>query len=199
MISRRFNDSYSIFEGSDFNVDEAVGLVLEPMEQVDFDGLNAIADLHPLVAKRHYHQTGALRWYELTIGSLSDLQRNPENYRSNRGEAGTFVLAIPRLQESLEPASGTVREIVRQAKDWDLVVGLPQRQWDFTSLIRELVATERVRDESPVLQGDRVARREVEARINSLRSYIDSELSAALDEAAGLTEQVLRIAWTGPS
>ena len=183
VISRRFNDSYSIFEGSDFDVDEAVGLVLEPMEQVDFDGLNAIADLHPLVAKRHYHKTGALRWYDLTIGSLSDLQRNPENYRSNRGEAGTFVLAIPRLQESLEAASGTVRGIVRQVEDWDLVVGLPQRQWDFTSLIRELVATERVRDESPVLQGDRVARREVEARINNLRSYIESELSAALDEA----------------
>ena len=70
-----------------------MGLVLEPMEQVDFDGLNAIADLHPLVAKRHYHQTGALRWYELTIGSLSDLQRNPENYRSNRGEAGTSLLS----------------------------------------------------------------------------------------------------------
>ena len=31
VICRRFNDSYSIFEGSDFNVDEAVGLVLEPM------------------------------------------------------------------------------------------------------------------------------------------------------------------------
>ena len=183
VISRRFNDSYSIFEGSDFDVDEAVGLVLEPMEQVDFDGLNAIADLHPLVAKRHYNKTGALRWYDLTMGSLSDLQRNPERYRSNRGEAGTFVLAIPRLQESLESASGAVRDIVRQVDDWDLVVGLPQRQWDFTSLIRELVATERVRDESPVLQGDRVARREVEARINNLRSYIESELSAALDEA----------------
>ena len=183
VISRKFNDSYSIFEGSDFNVDEAVGLILEPMEQVDFDGLNAIADLHPLVAKRHYHKTGALRWYDLTIGSLSDLQRNPENYRSNRGEAGTFVLALPRLQESREATSATVSDIVTQVKDWDLVVGLPQRQWDFTSLIRELVATERVRDESPVLQGDRVARREVEARINSLRSSIESELSAALDEA----------------
>ena len=145
--------------------------------------MNAIADLHPLVAKRHYHKTGALRWYDLTIGSLSDLQRNPENYGSNRGEAGTFVLAIPRVQESLEAASRTVGDIVIQVEDWDLVVGLPQRQWDFTSLIRELVATERVRDESPVLQGDRVARREVEARINSLRSYIESELSAALDGA----------------
>ena len=199
VISRRFNDSYSIFEGSDFDVDEAVGMVLEPMEQVDFDGLNAIADLHPLVAKRHYHQTGALRWYDLTIGSLLDLQQNPETYRSNRGEAGTFVLAIPRLQESLESASGTVRDIVRQVEDWDLVVGLPQRQWDFTSLIRELVATERVRDESPVLQGDRVARREVEARINSLRSYIESELSAALDEALWFDRGVLGDALIGPS
>ena len=183
VISRRFNGSYSVFEGSDFDVDEAVGLVLDPMEQVDFDGLNAIADLHPVVAKRHYHKTGALRWYDLIIGSLSDLRRNPERHRSNRGEAGTFVLAIPRPQESLETASGTARDIVRQVEDWDLVVGLPQRQWDFTSLIRELVATERVRDESPILQGDRVARREVEARINNLRSYIESELSATLDEA----------------
>ena len=183
VISRRFNDSYSIFEGSDFNVDEAVGMVLEPMEQVDFDGLNAIADLHPLVAKRHYHETGALRWYDLTIGSLSELERNPERYRSNQGEAGTFVLAIPRLQKSQEAASATVCNIVRQVEDWDLVVGLPQRQWDFASLIRELVATKRVRDESPVLQGDRVARREVEARINSLQSYIEGELSAALDGA----------------
>ena len=183
VISRKYNDSYSVFEGSDFDVDEAVGSVLEPMEQVDFEGLNAFADLHPLVAKRHYHLTGALRWYDLTIGSLSELERDPERYRSNRGEAGTFVLALPKVQESLELASLTVRNIVEQAEGRDLVVGLPRRQWDFTSLIRELAATERVRDDSPTLQGDRVARREIEARINSLRSYIESELSAALDEA----------------
>ena len=183
VIYRKFNGSYSIFEGSDFDVDEAVGRALEPLEHVDFTGLNAIADPQPLVAKRHYHETGALRWYDVTIAPLSEVQASPENYRPSQGGAGVFVLAVPTLQETIEAAKLIALQSVRQVEDWDLVVGLPQQVWDFTSLIRELVATEQVRDESPALQGDRVARREVEARVNSLRGYIESELAAAFDGA----------------
>ena len=35
--------------------------------------------------------------------------------------------------------------------------GLPQGPWDVAALARELLALEQVRDESPELQGDRVA------------------------------------------
>ena len=68
-------------------------------------------------------------------------------------------------------------------EQWDLVIGLSQEAQSFTSLARELLVIERVRDESPELHGDRVARREVEARIASLRGYIESELSRAFDYA----------------
>ncbi len=36
IIYRKFNDSYSVFEGSDFDIDDAVGRVLETMADVDF-------------------------------------------------------------------------------------------------------------------------------------------------------------------
>ena len=181
VIYRKFSGSYSIFEGSDFDVDGAVGRVLETMEDVDFARLNAIAGLQPIVAKRHYHETGAMRWYDVAIAPLADVRANPENYRPNPGGAGTFLLAVPTLNEPVETARLSARQAVDQVKPWDLVVGLPQEAWNLTALVRELLANEQVRDESPELQGDRVARREVEARIAGLRGYVDSELSRALD------------------
>ena len=183
VIYRKFNMSYSIFEGSDFDVDEAVGRILEAMDDTDFGLLNEIANLQPTVAKRHYHKTGAMRWYDMAIAPLADVKARPETYRPKPGGVGTFVLAVPTLSESVESAQISATKATEQIRDWDLVVGLSQEAWNFTSLARELLATERVRDESPELQGDRVARREVEARIGSLRGYIESELGRAFDSA----------------
>ena len=183
VIYRKFNGSYSIFEGSDFDVDQAVGQVLETMEDTDLSLLNNIANLQPIVAKRHYHETGAMRWYDMAIAPLSDVEASPETYQPKPGGVGTFVLAVPTLNESLEAAQISAAQAAQQIQDWDLVVGVSQEAWSFTSLARELLATEQVRDESPELQGDRVARREVEARIASLRGYIESELGRAFDSA----------------
>ena len=183
IIYRKFNDSYSIFEGSDFDVDESVGRVLETLEDPDFAPLNAIADLQPIVAKRHYHQTGAMRWFDVAIAPLTEIRVEPQQYQPKPGGSGTFLLAVPTLNEPLEVALLAARQAADEVQDWDLVVGLSQEAWSFTSLAKELLATEQVRDESPELQGDRVARREIEARIASLRGYIETELNRAFDSA----------------
>ena len=158
-----------------------MGRTLEDIEDTDFALLNDIADLQPIVAKRHYHETGAMRWYDVAIAPLEHVKASPENFRPKPGGVGTFVLAIPSPNEPVETARLSARRAAEQVHDWDLVVGLSQEAWNFTSLARELLATERVRDETPELQGDRVARREVEARITSLRGYIEGELARAFD------------------
>ena len=183
IIYRKFNESYSIFEGSDFDVDDSVGRVLETLEGTDFAPLNAIADLQPIVAKRHYHQTGAMRWFDVAIAPLTELRGDPGKFQPKPGGSGTFLLAVPTLSEPLEVALLAAKQAAEEVEDWDLVVGLSQEAWSFTSLARELLATEHVRDESPELQGDRVARREIEARVASLRGYIESELNRAFDSA----------------
>ena len=181
IIYRKFSESYSIFEGSDFDIDEAVRRTLEDIVDMDFALLNDIAELQPIVAKRHYHKTGAMRWYDVAIAPLEQVKASPENFHPKPGGVGTFVLAIPNPDEPVETAQLTAEGAAEQIHDWDLVVGLSKETWNFTSLAKELLATERVRDETPELQGDRVARREVESRIANLRGYIEGELARAFD------------------
>ncbi len=183
VVHRKFNDSYSIFEGSDFDVDGAVGRVLETMEDVDFARLNVIADLRPIVAKRHYHETGAMRWFDIAIAPLFGVEDGPGNFCPRHGGVGTFLLAVPTQNETAAVARENARQAVEYAQNWDLVVGLPQDAWNVPSLARELLATEQVRDQSRELQGDRVARREVEARLSTLHSQLESELKRAVDSA----------------
>ena len=183
IIHRKFNDSYSVFEGSDFDIDDAVGRVLEATDDVDFIRLNAIADLQPIVAKRHYHETGALRWFDVAIAPLAGAKSATDDYRPQNGSIGTFLLAVPTQGESTDQIQQTAQCTVDGIKEWDLVIGVPQETWTFTSLVRELLAIEQVRDESPELQGDRVARREIEARVSALRGLIESELDKAFGAA----------------
>ena len=188
IIHRKFNDSYSVFEGSDFDIDDAVGRVLEATDDVDFIRLNAIADLQPIVAKRHYHETGVLRWFDVAVAPLADAKSAADDYRPQNGSIGTFLLAVPAQGESTDQIQQTARCAVDDIKGWDLVIGVPQEAWNFTSLVRELLAIEQVRDEFPELQGDRVARREIDARVSTLRGLIESELNQAFGVALWYTK-----------
>ena len=196
IIYRKFNNSYSLFEGSDFDIDDAVGRVLATMPDVDYVRLNAIADLQPIIAKRHYHRTGALRWFDVAIAPLAQVQASAADYSPQHGAVGTFLLAVPTQGESANLASYIAQSVVNEAHDGDLVIGLPQGAWNFTALAQELLAIEQVRADSPQLQGDRIARREVETRIATLRGYMESELSRALDSALWHTKDQLSAQFT---
>ena len=183
VIYRKFDDSYSIFEGSDFDIEDAVSLALQSIGEVDFDRLEALAGLQPIVAKRHYHETGALRWFDVRIMPLGVVEEAASTYAPRNGAIGAFFLAIPTQGESDEQARARCSRAVGKAADWDITVGLPQGSWDITALVRELLALEQVRDEAPELRGDRVARKEIETRVSYLQGYVESELVKAFDGA----------------
>ena len=183
VVYRKFDDSYSVFDGSDFDIENAVIKALESIGDVDFGKLEALAGLQPVVAKRHYHETGSFRWFDVRIVPLAGVEEVARAYAPRNGAIGAFVLALPTKGESDEQARATSRRAVDKAADRDIVVGLPQGPWDIAALARELVALEQVRDESPELQGDRVARREMEARVSCLQGRLESELIKVFDSA----------------
>ena len=181
IIFRKFNNAYAVFEGSDFDIEHAVEQALTTINEVDFARLNALADLQPIVAKRHYHATGTLRWFDVLLMPLAEVEQAAANYAPRHGAIGAFFLAIPTQGELGKKIEHICRRAVEQSKDWDIVIGSPRAAWawDITSLARELLALEYVGDETPELQGDRVARREVEARIALLQGRLESELARA--------------------
>ena len=184
VVYRKFENAYSIFEGSDFDVDEAAGQAMEGLGEVDFTALNVLTGLQPIIAKRHYHETGALRWFDVVVVPLAEVEHAAANYSPQQGAIGVFFLTIPTQNETEVAAWEICRRASRDSSECDVVVGLSQRAWVIPALAVELLALERVRDETAELLGDRVARIEVEARISAIQGHLESELARAFDSVS---------------
>jgi len=182
VIFRKYLGAYAIFEGSDFDIDGAVAEALEESMEIDFAALKSFAGLQPVVAKRHYHDTGGLRWFDVSLVAVSELAESADRQPAS-GAIGRFLFAFPTMGESEEFAAESCREAARQSRDWDVVVGLSRRAWGIVDLSRELLALEKVRNDHPELAGDAVARREVVARLSTLQAQLESELHRAFDGA----------------
>lgn len=180
---RKFIDAYAIFEGSDFDIEKAVEVALEEVREIDFVGLRKLAGLQPLLAKRHYHETGALRWFDVNIVPIGTLTDEAKKFKPSQGTVGQFLLGIPTEGETEEVAREQCDLASKEVYAGDVVIGFSQRSWGIVDLARELLALEKVRSESLELQGDAVARREVEARLGDLQGQLEAELNRAYSNA----------------
>ena len=92
-IFKKFLDARAIFAGSDFDIDRAVRTALDEIDEVDFQELKSLAGLQPILAKRHYHDTGALRWFDVNIVPVSGLTQptaGPEPDRTARSVSSSW-------------------------------------------------------------------------------------------------------------
>ena len=188
IVFRKFADAWAIFEGSDFDIDTALERALLDGDGSGLKSLGQFGSLQPIVAKRHYHETGALRWFDVGTVSLEELEHAAASYSPLKGAIGCFLLAMPTRGESRREAESLCRSAARSNGDSDIVIGLSPGAWSIPRLTRELAALEHVRDENPELQGDRVARTEVLARITAVRESIESELTRAFGAALWYSE-----------
>jgi hypothetical protein len=190
LIYREFSGSYGIYEGSDFDMDDALDTAYRNISP-DFQSVEQLGELKPIFAKRHYHQFGSLRWYDAIVSTLSDLGTTVTNClngtRLSKGSTGAFILAIHAdRSEAIRGTEEVICTSLEQAvgASVDIVVGNPsQSNRLLASLVREFQALQWILENMPELRGDRVARAEVHSRIASTEERIASELERALDTA----------------
>ena len=182
-IFRRFLDARAIFAGSDFDIDQAVRAALDEIDEIDFKELKSLAGMQSILAKRHYHETGALRWFDVNVVPVSGIVEFASGLEPENGAIGQFLLAIPTEGESEELAEDLCRKAARHSDAWDIVVGISKRSWVVVPLARELFALDSLSNDHPELAGDSVARREVSARLAALQALIETELHKAFDNA----------------
>ncbi len=65
---RKQLDELRIWQGSDFNVEAAITELVEQQRTALTQLLTEVSPLKPLVAQRHYNQTGTLRYFEQRYG-----------------------------------------------------------------------------------------------------------------------------------
>lgn len=182
-IFKKFQDAHAIFAGSDFNIDQAVGVALEDIDELDFAALKSLAGLQPILAKRHYHETGAMRWFDVNITPAKDVMTVASRFRPKNGVIGEFLLVVPTEGEDEEQIKTLCRGAAKLSDKWDIVAGYSPRAWSVVMLARELLALDKVSNDHPELAGDPVARREVTARLADLQAQLEAELSKSFDDA----------------
>ncbi len=184
IIYRRYANAYSIFEGSDFDIEQAVEEAYESIGTLNHTQLTDLAGFQPIIAKRHYHETGTLRWYDIIVVPLDELLETAASYVPKDGSAGAFFLALPIEGDSPQRAEQMARKAAVNHDRYDLVIGVADRPaWTISTLARDLLALEHVRDHTSELQGDRVARMEVTGRVMELQGRIEAELNQVLSGA----------------
>lgn len=166
--------AWSVFEGSDFDIETAVKQARSTLPGVDFDLLASLTNLSPVVSKRHYHETGTMRWMQMGLCRLDEADKLASNFKPKHGELGLFLLALPNKGSNPKNHLKLCHEYSRE-RPWPIVIGVPGNYAKIEDLGAELIALESVQSRHE-LGGDRVARREVIARIAAVRANLEEQL-----------------------
>lgn len=180
LVYRKHLRAWAIFAGSDFDIDAAVQEASQTVGKVGVVQLKSLAALPPIPARRYYVETGTLRWFDREVILASAVHHLPKD-KASASRAGRFVLLLPDNECSDRRAMQKAAELSRQHDCDDsqsvVVYGVPNGRVDILEQAAELAALEHVARNKPELEGDSVARREVDARLRQLRSDLARTLS----------------------
>jgi hypothetical protein len=181
LIFRKHLQAWGIYAGSDFDIDAAVDAVKREHAPSLEDQLKRLAVLPPITARKHYSETGTLRWFERVVTT-------PENAaalvaKTSPAKPGRFVLLIPTADTAQAQIDRTAQSLAKQGGSLDLF-GVPKGHHRLAEFAADLAALEHVAAHNPSLEGDSVARREINARLEQLRGDLESALRDAFSRAA---------------
>lgn len=180
VVFRRHLGAFAIYAGSDFDIEAAVEEVRAEMIACDYGRLRATGVLTPILAKREYHNTGAMRWFEVDVATLDQAEQRVASFQPDARSAGLFLLLINEAGAGPSKVRRIVERLTEQVGDLPIAFGVSGDSYMLRELSHELVALERVQSSRPELKGDAVARREVASRLARLSGELEDRLRSGL-------------------
>ena len=180
---RKHLGAWGVFAGSDFDIDAAVNDALNAIGDPNLELLTKLSNLFPIVAKRHYYQNGTLRWMNVSLCQVSELDLQAARFEPTDGSFGQFVLAIPDRDTTIRQLDNRCKNASKSDAVYPVVLGSPKNGEIVRELGRELLAIESVRKQRPELEGDSVAKREIGGRMSAIRSQLENEIRDAFINA----------------
>ncbi len=178
---RKHKKAYSLHQGSDFDIDASTEEAYAQLPSLDFNRIRQAARFQPVVAKKHYHETGALRWFDVDLVPSEQALKVAESYQPKDGSIG-LVMIVLAGNDGID--NNSLEKICRKASNvnqkWPIFVSSAHNSWLIRSHAKELQALEWIRNNNPSLGGDTVARREVETRLAKVKDSLEEQLANAL-------------------
>ena len=183
LLYKKHKKSYSLYEGSDFDIDAAIEEAYDQVPQLDYRRLRKAAGFKPIVAKKHYHTTGALRWMDVDLVPSKQACNRAENYEPANGAMGLFMVLLGDEGEKGLELEKLCKQSSKTQNKWPVICSIAKNSYLIRSHAKELQALEWIKSNNPALGGDSVARREVDSRLaiirNRLGEYLQQTISSA--------------------
>lgn len=170
---RRFNNEYRVWQGSDFDLEEALRGELDNLGEFSLaEELNRAKSLLPVVARRYTIQNGALRFFVPVFVDAQSYLNAPKQADIARI---IFYLSCGQDDERLFH-----KEVVGYFSELDLVT-LCYSGTQLQEAVAETQALKRVAINRQELNGDPIAKREFDDRLNGAAQIEDRLLQNLLD------------------
>ena len=182
ITERNFSDSFVLYAGSDFNVAQEIEDAIAQLEDIDPSAITRMSGLQPVLAKRHYHETGALRWFDQIPLPASEAVDFAQSYKPSGATCGAFVVLLPTEGESETDLKRIQGDVLKAAGQFDIVPGVVPRADLLLDRLKEAQALELLRERHPALLTDKVAEKEVEERLTGAQLSLRNLFEGVFDE-----------------
>ncbi|MDW6023927.1 hypothetical protein SAZ10_19455 [Mesorhizobium sp. BAC0120] len=140
--------------------------------------LRPVLPTEPLVARRHYVETGTMRHFDVSyvpVVALADAL----HASAPKAADGHLLIVLARNERERETALAMIAAY--QAWPKTLVVGVPPTVGELAPLLRDFDAWTWVANETPALSGDRIAREEIARQIAMAEDRLRRALAGLID------------------
>lgn len=156
---RRFNSEYRVWQGSDFDLEEALQVEINNIGQFSLaEELNASQNMLPIVARKYTIKTGALRYF---VPIFIDAKSYKITEKQSKEARIIFYLASDQDDEKIFH-----EDVVGYFSDLD-IVALSLNAAQLRESVAETLALKRVSSTCQELNSDPVAKREYDDRLTA--------------------------------
>ena len=186
IIYRKFKKAYVLFSGSDINLDE---IVEQNKAQIKDDHaiiLSQIPEIAPVIAKKHLHQTGALRLFQrhcLFLKSVKVAVSQIEIFNNSDISTGSVILLLKDNKDSEAEFKTKINEIRSITFTKPAILGFSNESSSILTYALELASLTRAKTSVTSLESDPVARKEMQARIGAAQNLLLNQLDANFENA----------------
>lgn len=186
LIFKKYKKTFALFEGSDFDIEA------EMAETLKTSSIVSIADImqpflpSEIIAKRHYFETGTLRWVELRICKLEEVNNLVESFEPNASSFGLLVIVDTIDQAKFNALVNRFDE--KQCKH--ILFGRSSIGNELSEHLSEYLALENIAQNSNALLKDKVARRETRDRLETSKGMIENFVSSIMSQTVWAVKEI---------
>lgn len=187
---KRYNGNYGLFEGSDFDIDTAITNAKTEIGKASLQNISDYIDLPTILAKKHYHETGTLRWVNFSIKPVHKIYETIENFKDSETSIARGIITFTANNESDDECDELLSQIRKNHnKTYELLIAKIILSEEVKNLFSDLESLRYILREKNEIAGDKIARRQIRERILHTTEIAKSRLHEAIKDLTFLDNQ----------